>query len=56
MTVTRNREGSIIISEMVTDSLGNEFYTDRVFQGYSINEATERFEQYLKEEGLKVSK
>lgn len=56
MTVAVNHEGSIIICELVTDQFSNEFYHERVYQGYTPQEARRIFRRHLKDEGLEVSK
>lgn len=53
MTLYYNNEGSLIITEMVSDMFGNEIFYDQVFQGYTKKEAISRFKKQLKEEGFK---
>lgn len=55
MTMHKNNEGSLIITELVTDGR-NRWLEDRVFQGYTKKEALQKYRLYLRENNLTIVK
>jgi hypothetical protein len=54
MNVGTNREGAIVIDELVTDGSDKWYLTQRYY-GYGKRDAMKLYREHLQEQGLKVA-
>jgi hypothetical protein len=54
MNAGRNRDGSIVIDELVTDGT-NKWYLKQRYYGYSMRDAMRIYREHLQENGYKIA-
>jgi hypothetical protein len=54
MNAGRNRDGSIVIDELVTDGT-DKWYLKQRYYGYTIREAMKLYREHLEEQGYKIT-
>ena len=54
MNAGRNRDGSIVIDELVTDGT-DKWYLKQRYYGYSMRDAMKIYREHLQENGYKIA-